>query len=115
MTALPSDAGLWRWRLGHRVHRTAVGKVTARAVCWPAKQIYARVYGDAPRLESLLERAGFRTGMNSEFKAPGCSGSKAGDAFVCPYLDMADTVYRRRPHLVIAGYAASSAPAGRPG
>ncbi|WP_315729878.1 hypothetical protein [Bradyrhizobium sp. SZCCHNRI2010] len=37
------------------------GRIQSRAVCWPAKKIYGRCYGDVQRIEKALEDEGFET------------------------------------------------------
>jgi hypothetical protein len=61
-------------------------EVTARALCWPAKQRYGRVYGDAGRLAPLLEAAGYE--QRGDFTGAKLLRIEDGDGqFVCPYLD----------------------------
>jgi len=43
------------------------GAIKARVVCCPGRKIYYHIYGDACRLQTLLEAAGFKdTGYNSK-------------------------------------------------
>jgi hypothetical protein len=60
------------------------GRITARALVWPAKHTHSRCYGDVAKMTSALNAAGFR------FEAP--LGAKLlrvkhKGAFVMPYLD----------------------------
>jgi hypothetical protein len=62
------------------------GDVTARAICWPAKLQYGRVYGDEGRLVPLLEDAGYTD--NGRFNGARLLRIEDGDdQFVAPYLD----------------------------
>lgn len=64
-------------------------RVTARALCWPDKMIYGRIYGDEHRIEQLLEAAGYRHG-NCASMWNGARLLRIEDddeRFVAPYLD----------------------------
>jgi hypothetical protein len=59
-------------------------EITARALVWPEKKIYGRIYGDETRLLDLLDTAGYREGsLNGArmLRIPDSGG------FVCPYID----------------------------
>ncbi len=62
--------------------------ISARALCWPTKKIYGRIYGDENLLEVLLTEAGFKEGEEGDF-----DGAKLlrieedSGAFIAPYLD----------------------------
>lgn len=61
------------------------GGVTARALCWPEKKLYGRVYGDAERLEPALSALGYTQGhMNG---ARLVRDEFDDGRFVCPYID----------------------------
>jgi hypothetical protein len=71
---------------------------TARAVVWPEKKLYSRLYGDGPRLEKALTAAGYQPGR--------LYGAKLlriphREAFVCPYIDATPYVVDRGEHLEI--------------
>ncbi len=80
------------------------GDPTARAVCWPEKSIFARIYGDESRLLSSLLRAGYRrAGSQLRDQAPGeargnvprapdfegatLDAEQADSGWVCPWFD----------------------------
>jgi hypothetical protein len=59
-------------------------EITARALVWPEKKIYGRIYGDETRLLDLLDIAGYRSGPLEGarmLRIPESGG------FVCPYID----------------------------
>lgn len=62
--------------------------VTARAVIWPAKKVYARIYGDLV-LRALLEKDGYR--QSFDFSGAKIRAIRARGSFVMPYCDMADS------------------------
>lgn len=64
------------------------GKVTARAICWPAKQIFGRVYGDDCTLYTKLEAAGYTRGSTHEFDGARLLRIECDHGLVCPYLDV---------------------------
>src|SRR6187455_2105195 len=59
--------------------------ITSRALCWPEKKKFGRVYGDG-KLEQMLSNDGWR--YSSQF-ADGARMTKImdGDAYVVPYID----------------------------
>jgi hypothetical protein len=66
------------------------GHVTARALCWPARKIFGRVYGDDGKLIPMLESAGFSAiDRHSKTSFNGAKLLRIEDdyGFVCPYLD----------------------------
>lgn len=68
-------------------------RATARAICWPEKKIYGRIYGASERLESLLADAGFKYNSGGFYGARLLKIRDRNDyGYVCPYLDHADTV-----------------------
>ena len=59
--------------------------IGARAVIWPEKKIFSTVYGDAIRLESALEAAGYHSGDLSGARVQKiCAGAYG---YVMPYVD----------------------------
>jgi hypothetical protein len=66
-------------------------KATARAVVWPEKRVYGRVYGDEARLEHALREAGYRPA--GEGSAPSFEGARLvryepdTGGYVAPYID----------------------------
>lgn len=76
------------------------GDITARAVVWPEKKIYGRIYGDADRLRPALEKEGYTEGY--------LTGARLlrieDDGYlICPYLDGDCTVRDEGDYLVIGG------------
>lgn len=63
--------------------------IAARAVCWPAKKRYSRIYGDSGTLATCLENAGYARGsMNGARIRAVESGYR--DSYVMPYIDGID-------------------------
>lgn len=58
--------------------------ITARAIVWPEKKIYSRIYGDSARLADLLEEQGYQAG-----DLDGARILKVAEmgGFVMPYVD----------------------------
>lgn len=59
--------------------------ITARVLCWPAKMVYGRVYGDEDKLAHMLQAMGY-----SEGSLVGAKLLKIEDGsgrIVCPYID----------------------------
>lgn len=72
------------------------GETTDRALVWPEKLIYSRVYGETDRLHVLLKNAGYRKSAYYQEPLPTFEGAKllklsASDdddgCFVMPYID----------------------------
>ena len=78
-------------------------RVTARAICWPAKKIYGRMYGDISRLCELLEMEGFsqQTHKNS-FEGARLLRIENDNDFVAPYLDHIGTVHDNGKFLILS-------------
>ena len=65
-------------------------KASGRAVVWPEKKRYGRIYGDETRMRMLLEEAGYSKGS---FYGARIRRIDAGDnEFVMPYIDGFSTV-----------------------
>lgn len=85
------------------------GRVVARALCWPEKKTYSRVYGDAGRIEPLLAKDGFKKGTPFGAKLQRVltwerKKEKAGNqAFVAPHIDDCNHVMDCGDHLLIGG------------
>lgn len=58
--------------------------VTARAIVWPAKKRFGRIYGDAGRLKPLLVAAGYSTGSMVSARI---SAIEDEGQYVVPYVD----------------------------
>lgn len=68
------------------------GTPTARALVWPEKKRFGRMYGDEALLEPLLRDAGYSSGSLSGARIRRIAGESDGDidvdnAVVMPYLD----------------------------
>ena len=63
-------------------------KAAARAVVWPDKQIYSRVYGDCATLRALLEASGYRSGSVSGARVRHLTDNRG---VLMPYIDGIDT------------------------
>lgn len=75
--------------------------IAQRAMCWPAKKIYSRIYGTGP-LEDFLKALGYVNGKFDGAKLLKLHPPKQKkDYFVLPYVDYHDYVVERRDHLVI--------------
>jgi hypothetical protein len=78
-------------------------RVAARAVCWPDRQRFGRVYGDQ-RLHSLLLRQGFE--QNGDFEGARLRRHsymyRGAEVIVAPYFDSADYFADAGDHLVVS-------------
>ena len=78
------------------------GRITARALVWPERKVYGRVYGDAERLHRALHEAGYiseyqhrriisnRGGdiyVDGGFNGARLLKFEVGDALAAPYMD----------------------------
>lgn len=71
-----------------------------RALCWPEKKIYSRIYGTGP-LEGFLKSLGFTSGTFHGAKLLKIPVDGVNNHFVLPYVDYHDYVVERRDHLQI--------------
>lgn len=76
------------------------GRVSARALCWPEKKIYGRLYGDEYRLESAFENAGYSYDPR-KFVGAKLLRIESGSSFVGPYLDHDLGAYDDGEHLIV--------------
>lgn len=60
-------------------------EICARAICWPTKKRYGRIYGDENLLTTLLDIAGFTD--NGNFDGARLLRIEDDDSFTMPYLD----------------------------
>lgn len=77
-------------------------RITARAVCWPAKNTYGNIYGDEERLEPLLEDAGYERA--DSFYGARLLHIPHNGTVVAPYMDddnRAASVSADGKHLII--------------
>jgi uncharacterized protein YeeX (DUF496 family) len=70
---------------------TADGDITARALCWPAKKVYGRIYGDEYRLGAALTAAEYKQQSSALYGAK-LTRHEYDDNLVCPYIDGAMSV-----------------------
>jgi hypothetical protein len=62
-------------------------RITARAICWPAKKLYGRVYGDEHRIVPLLKEAGYTAGSMRGARVRLIQHDDDSDYIVMPYVD----------------------------
>lgn len=85
------------------------GRIVARALCWPEKKIYSRVYGDSGRIEPLLSKEGYKKGPPVGAKLQRVltwenKKAKSGQqAFVAPHIDDVSYVMDCGDHLLVGG------------
>jgi hypothetical protein len=75
-------------------------RITARALIWPEKKIYSRIYGDEGRLKPLLVAAGYSSGslFGARVRA---IGKNDGDGYVMPYVDGISHCERNGKYMVL--------------
>ena len=61
-------------------------RITARAVCYPERKVYGRIYGDALALEQALERLGYTNNVD-KFVGAKFPYYPKGNGFVFPWFD----------------------------
>lgn len=75
-------------------------QITARALVWPEKKVWGRMYGDEHRLTHALRQLGYDEGSLVGAKllrvTEGC-----GDEIVCPYIDYHGYIKDHGTHLTI--------------
>lgn len=74
--------------------------ITARAICWPEEKTYGRIYGDADKLDRLLEAAGFTQDENCAKGARMLKVEQDG-AYVVPYVDYIYRAHVKGKFLII--------------
>lgn len=64
-------------------------RISGRALCWPEKKVYGRIYGDENRMIEQLQAAGFRRADPSDFVGARLKRIflSSSSGFVMPYLD----------------------------
>lgn len=60
------------------------GRITARAIVWPSKNLFSRIYGDETRLADLLDDAGYKKGS---LRGARLIRKETDNGFVMPYVD----------------------------
>ncbi len=68
------------------------GEYSARAIVWPAKKWYGRIYGHAAELKSLLEAQGYTYKAIHHGARLVAIEDDNEDGYLCPYLDNANAV-----------------------
>ena len=74
--------------------------IGARVLCWPAKKLYSRIYGDDCRLRPLLDAAGYDHGELYGARMLRIEADHGG--FVVPYLDGCNSAGDNGEYLVIS-------------
>lgn len=78
--------------------KTGDDTISCRAISWPDKKIYGRIYGDGAeyntKFKDALHDMGFEHGGECEFRGARILkiDNRPNDGFVCPYLDCHDSV-----------------------
>lgn len=78
------------------------GNITARALVWPDKKRYGRVYGDEQRIVPLLRAAGYSYGSLSGARIQRIPVYNGG--FVMPYIDGIDYATDEGDYIRIGGF-----------
>lgn len=63
------------------------GKITGRALVWPIRKVYVRIYGDALRLEHYLAKERYQKDIEGFFGAKLNRIPQEHNCFLMPYLD----------------------------
>lgn len=85
------------------------GRIVARALCWPEKKTYSRVYGDAGRIEPLLGKEGYKKSapfgarLQRVFAWENKKVQSGNRGFVVPHIDDCTFVMDNDDHLLIGG------------
>lgn len=80
------------------------GSISARALCWPEKKLYGRVYGDLARITPLFKKEGYKQGSLAGAKLLRIDMKYDGrEAVVCPFIDGDGGVTIEKDHLLIGG------------
>lgn len=82
------------------------GDITARALCWPEKKRYGRVYGDDHRLTSLLAAEGYERKILSGARFGRHEDSNGN--IICPFIDDVGSVSDDGEYLSIEGELSAS-------
>lgn len=85
------------------------GRTVARAIVWPDKKIYSRVYADNDHLHRLLKRDGYKQSRYYDSDNDSIEGARLlrvendDGNLVCPYVDECDTVSDDGEYLILDG------------
>jgi len=83
------------------------GQTIARALCWPEKKLYSRVYADTDILHNLLQAAGYNKSRYYSHEYKSIDGARLlrvindNDNLVCPYLDESGHITDMTDYLII--------------
>ena len=80
---------------------TKDNRVSARALCFPEKKVYGRIYGDDVRLCVALEREGFKRGDFTGAKLKRIPHKTDKKRFVAPFLDGINSLVDDGKNLII--------------
>jgi hypothetical protein len=78
-------------------------RITARVLCWPARKIYSRIYGDEERISYLLDAAGYTQGGDCCFDGAKLLREETDNGFVMPYVDWHDGAHDNGRHIILGG------------
>lgn len=73
-------------------------RASSRAIVWPAKKVYKRIYGDRERMQAALEALGYSEGV---LQGARMLKIMEGEAFVVPYLDCGHRAREEGDFLII--------------
>jgi len=86
-------------------------RASARALVWPSRKVYGRIYGDTHRMTAALKAAGYTDGS-----LKGAAIQRIYDEdreqLVCPYIDGTLSVTDHGTHLTIGGNIAADSTCG---
>lgn len=77
---------------------------SSRAVVWPDKKIYSRVYGDTDRFTDALESIGYTKGGEDDFQGARLRKIEDGSGYVMPYVDFCDDVDDGGDYWIAGGF-----------
>lgn len=76
---------------------------TSRAVVYPAKKVWMRIYGDYARMEAALLAEGYREGTRQDFEGARMRRIEYGrNTFVMPYLDVCGSFTDDGDHCILS-------------
>lgn len=85
------------------------GRITARAIVWPEKKRYGRIYGDIIRLETKLKKVGYNRGTMIGAKLPLIKEiHNKYERIVCPYIDDTKSVVLKGDNLYVSSFNAKN-------
>jgi hypothetical protein len=78
-------------------------RCSARALVWPAKKVYGRVYGDEHRLVPALAALGYKYGTLNGAHLQMIENDGRNGGYVMPYIDGCQRVTNKGDHFTIGG------------